>query len=125
MPSALRRGGRKSRNAYTAPKEARFAGLGRMFSFLRRPAGSSAGGSQGGASQARRIGGITWRTLVAGILILLAAGVTLAGICAVSLWLYGKALTSEFFATRHVDVAGNVRLSREMVLQYGGIGEGD
>ncbi|MBD5626353.1 MAG: FtsQ-type POTRA domain-containing protein [Desulfovibrio sp.] len=125
MPSALRRSGRKSRNAYTAPKEARFAGLGRMFSFLRRPAGSNADGPQRGAPQARRIGGITWRTLLVGILVLLAAGVTLAGICAVSLWLYGKALTSDFFATKHVDVAGNVRLSREMVLQYGGIGEGD
>lgn len=60
-----------------------------------------------------------------GILVLLVALFSLAGICALSLWLYGKALTSDFFATKHVDVAGNVRLSREMVLQYGGIGEGD
>ncbi|MBD5553623.1 MAG: FtsQ-type POTRA domain-containing protein [Desulfovibrio sp.] len=56
----------------------------------------------------------------------------LAGFCAVvalvgaiSLWLYGKAITSDFFTTRHIDVAGNTRLTREMVLQYGGLSEGD
>lgn len=47
------------------------------------------------------------------------------GVCALSLWLYGKATTSNFFATTHIDVSGNVRLSRDMVLQYGGIREGD
>ena len=47
------------------------------------------------------------------------------GVCALSLWLYGKATTSDFFATTHIDVSGNVRLSRDMVLQYGGIREGD
>lgn len=122
MPSALRRSGRKSRNVYTAPKEARFAGFGRVLSSLRLPGFRRGGGvPQGG----RRGGSARVRNLAVGVLVLLAAGLTLAGICAVSLWLYGKALTSEFFATKHVDVAGNVRLSREMVLQYGGIGEGD
>lgn len=53
----------------------------------------------------------------------LTALLTAAGMA--SLWLYGKAVTSDFFTTRHIDVAGNTRLSREMVLQYGGIGEGD
>lgn len=53
----------------------------------------------------------------------LVAAVT--GLCAGSIWLYGKATTSDFFATRHIDVAGNVRLSREMVLQYGGLKEGE
>ncbi|MFT3957979.1 MAG: FtsQ-type POTRA domain-containing protein [Desulfovibrio sp.] len=42
-----------------------------------------------------------------------------------SLWLYNRAITSDFFTTRHVDVTGNVRLSHDMVLQYGGIREGD
>lgn len=49
----------------------------------------------------------------------------LGGIGAVSFWLYSKAVTSQFFTTKHIDVAGNVRLSRELVLQYGGISEGD
>ena len=49
----------------------------------------------------------------------------MTGLCAGSIWLYGKATTSDFFATRHIDVAGNVRLSREMVLQYGGLKEGE
>lgn len=48
-----------------------------------------------------------------------------AGLCGGSIWLYGKATTSDFFATRHIDVAGNVRLSREVVLQYGGLKEGE
>lgn len=122
MPSALRRTSRKSRNVYTAPKEARLAGLGRMLSSLRLPGFRRGGGAPRGG---RRGGPSGVRNLLVGALVLLAAGLTLAGICAVSLWLYGKALTSEFFATKHVDVAGNVRLSREMVLQYGGIGEGD
>lgn len=122
MPTALRRSGRKSRNVYSAPKESRFAGLGRMFSFLRLPGARRGEGKGGGPGVGL---GINWRNLLAGLLVLAAAAVSLAGICAVSLWLYGKALTSEFFATKHVDVAGNVRLSREMVLQYGGIGEGD
>jgi cell division protein FtsQ len=54
----------------------------------------------------------------------LGGGVVLAGICAISLCLYNAAVTSDFFLTRHVDVSGNVRLSRDMVLQYGGIAEG-
>ena len=57
------------------------------------------------------------------LLVFVTAVVT--GVCALSLWLYGKATTSEFFATTHIDVTGNVRLSREMVLKYGGIREGD
>lgn len=59
---------------------------------------------------------------LAGIIII--TGI-LAAIGAVSFWLYGKAVTSQFFTTKHIDVAGNVRLSRELVLQYGGISEGD
>ena len=62
--------------------------------------------------------------LIIGLVAAALCGVA-AGIGAVSLWLYNKATTSEFFTTRHIDVAGNTRLSREMVLQYGGIGVGD
>lgn len=57
------------------------------------------------------------------LLLFVAAVVT--GVCSLSLWLYGKATTSEFFATTHIDVTGNVRLSRDMVLKYGGLHEGD
>lgn len=60
------------------------------------------------------------------VLVLLCAGsAILGGVCIISLWLYGMATTSDFFSTKHIDVAGNVRLTREMVLQYGGIKEGD
>ena len=57
--------------------------------------------------------------------LLLTVASVVVGVCALSLWLYGKATTSDFFATSHIDVSGNVRLSRDMVLQYGGIREGD
>lgn len=65
------------------------------------------------------------KSLAALAVLLLTVALALAGVCAASLWLYNEAVTSEFFTTRHVDVTGNVRLSREMVLQYGGIKEGD
>ena len=56
----------------------------------------------------------------------LALGVcVLAGVGCVFLWVYDLAVTSTVFATRHVDVSGNVRLSRKMVLQYAEIHEGD
>ena len=58
-------------------------------------------------------------------MLLAGLGLILAGVCYSSLWLYNKAITSDFFTTRHVDVTGNVRLSHDMVLQYGGIREGD
>ena len=49
----------------------------------------------------------------------------LASVGFVFLWLYDIATTSSFFTTRHVDVSGNIRLSREMVLHYADIHEGD
>lgn len=113
MPLALKKGGRKSRNAYT--KGGRPEGKGRSFfklGLLARLPG-----------RLRGLGGL--KSLAALALVLLAAGTMLAGVCVTSLWLYNKAVTSDFFTTRHVDVTGNVRLSREMVLQYGGIREGD
>ncbi|MDR3319990.1 MAG: FtsQ-type POTRA domain-containing protein [Desulfovibrio sp.] len=45
--------------------------------------------------------------------------------CYASIWLYNTAVTSPFFRTKHVDVMGNVRLGKEMVLQYSGIREGE
>lgn len=68
---------------------------------------------------------VRWRSVVAVLLVIAGLGLSLAAVGAVSLWLYGKAVTSDFFTTRHIDVAGNVRLTREMVLQYGGVSEGD
>lgn len=65
------------------------------------------------------------RRLAALVLLLsLAAGV-LFGLCRLSLWLYGQAISSSFFITRHIDISGNVRLTRDMVLEYAGIREGD
>lgn len=58
------------------------------------------------------------------LLLILAAGM-LFGACRLSLWLYGQATSSSFFATRHIDISGNVRLTRDMVLEYAGIKEGD
>ncbi|MBD5607984.1 MAG: FtsQ-type POTRA domain-containing protein, partial [Desulfovibrio sp.] len=65
------------------------------------------------------------RNILAAIATLCGLALSVAIIGAAALWLYGKAVTSDFFTTRHIDVAGNVRLSREMVLQYGGLSEGD
>lgn len=59
------------------------------------------------------------------LVILGGIGALLFAVGITSLWLYGKALTSDFFTTKHIDIAGNTRLSRDMVLQYGGINEGD
>ncbi len=116
MPLSLKKNGRKARNTYTKEKPAKSRGrslpsvrlpkfLGWMFGWL------------------TRLGSL--KSLAALAALLLAATVVLAGVCAASLWLYNTAVTSDFFTTRHVDVTGNVRLSREMVLQYGGIKEGD
>lgn len=49
----------------------------------------------------------------------------LLGLAVGSLQLYRYATTSPFFATKQVDVAGNVRLSREMVLDLAGVHVGD
>ncbi len=42
-----------------------------------------------------------------------------------SLWLYSWIHTSPMFVTRHIDITGNVRLQRDMILHLGGIAEGD
>ncbi|MBO5490008.1 MAG: FtsQ-type POTRA domain-containing protein [Desulfovibrio sp.] len=116
MPLGLRKGGRKNRNAYTRAtppvrKARRGAGV-RVLKALRGCVG--------------RVGAVSGLKNLATLLTLLAGlGLILAGVCYSSLWLYNKAVTSDFFTTRHVDVSGNVRLTREMVLEYGGIREGD
>lgn len=77
-------------------------------------------------SLVKRIDGAwNWRQIGIGFVALscILAGIWLVGV--ISLWLYGKAITSDFFTTRHIDVAGNTRLTREMVLQYAGLNEGD
>jgi len=63
------------------------------------------------------------------------AGMSLAGLALLalffvgvfkgSLWLYSEALTSPFFTTRHIDVSGNTRMTKEMVEELGGIREGE
>lgn len=42
-----------------------------------------------------------------------------------SVWIYDAVLTSDFFTTRHIDVSGNVRLTRDMILKMGGLHEGE
>jgi cell division protein FtsQ len=58
------------------------------------------------------------------LLLMCAAGLSVL-LCLVSVRLYNAAVTSAFFQTRHVDVTGNVRLGKEMVLRYSGIREGE
>lgn len=68
---------------------------------------------------------ISFKSIAAITLAILGICLAIAAVGAISLWLYGKAITSDFFTTRHIDIAGNARLTREMVLQYGGLSEGD
>ena len=59
------------------------------------------------------------------LLLLLAAVLALAiGIGKVFVLVYDSALTSSLFTTKSIEVSGNVRLPRELVLQYAGIAEG-
>ena len=118
----MKKSGRKTRNAYRKerPSQSRFGNA--------TGAGNTGGGM---ARMARFRVGRHWqshfgglKTVAAVFCLLAAACAVLAGVCALSIWLYRVATTSEFFATRHIDVAGNVRLSREMVLEFGGISEG-
>lgn len=116
MPLGLRKGGRKNRNAYTrATSPVRKARRGSGVRVLKALKGCV--GRVGAVSGLKNLA--TLLTLLAGL------GLILAGVCYSSLWLYNKAVTSDFFTTRHVDVSGNVRLTREMVLEYGGLREGD
>ena len=61
-----------------------------------------------------------------GLTLCLAVGAALLlGLGVGSLYLYRFATTSPFFATKQVDVMGNVRLSREMVQDLAGVHPGD
>ncbi len=51
--------------------------------------------------------------------------VVIAGICVGTLWMYRVATTSEYFATKEVQILGNVRMSKEMVKDFAGVSEGD
>lgn len=116
MSLALKKSGRKARNAYT--REPASGKKRRSGPKLRLPRFFS-----GFSEKLQGLGGL--KSLVALSALLLSAVLVLGVVCATSLWLYNKAVTSDFFTTRHVDVTGNVRLSRDMVLQYGGLKEGD
>lgn len=50
---------------------------------------------------------------------------TLFAVYRFSLWLYGWMHTSPMFVTRHIDITGNVRLQRDVILHLGGLKEGD
>ncbi len=115
MPLPVKKSARKSRNAYT---RAAVKGKGKKNAKLRMPAFMVMS-----FGKLRGLGGL--KSLVAVTVLLLGLAAVLSGVCFASLWLYNKAITSDFFITRHVDVAGNVRLSRDMVLQYGDLKEGD
>lgn len=115
MPLPLKKNARRSRNAYT---RAAVTGKGKKNAKLRMPAFMAAV-----FGRLRGLGGL--KSLFAVAVLLVGLGIVLSGVCFASLWLYNKAITSDFFITRHVDVAGNVRLSRDMVLQYGDLKEGD
>lgn len=116
MPLVLKKSGRKNRNT-----------------FMRVPTSAGSGNRQGGFRVLQRVTQFAaqigaargLKNCAAVILILAAMAGILGGICYASLWLYGVTVTSDFFTTKHVDISGNVRLTREMVLDYGGIHEGD
>ncbi len=107
MTLALGKGGRKKRNSLIKPREKK------KFKVL-LPINTGWLGRF-----------VSIKSILAVTLAVLGTALAVAGVGAVSLWLYGKAVTSDFFTTRHIDVAGNVRLTRNMVLQYGGLSEGD
>jgi cell division protein FtsQ len=66
----------------------------------------------------------SFRGIIVDVLMVLLGIAILLGIGIGSLRLYSLATTSDFFATQHVEVQGNVRLSREMVLDFAGLKEG-
>lgn len=107
MFAGIKRGGRKTRNTLVKSREQRKPGGKKQAVKLARPRG------------------ISLKSVFLAALALVGCCAAVALVGAVSLWLYGKAVTSDFFTTRHIDVAGNARLTREMVLQYGGLSEGD
>lgn len=107
MTLVLNRGGRKARNILIKPRE-------KKKTRMRLPVKTGFIGKF-----------VSLKSVLAVTLAIFGIGIAVVAIGTISLWLYGKAVTSDFFTTRHIDVAGNVRLTRDMVLQYGGLSEGD
>ena len=93
------------RNTYKAPRRATQSAT---------PAPASAATAKAGL-----------RGILMDVLIALAAIAVLLGIGIGSLQLYSLATTSDFFATQYVDVQGNTRLSKEMVMRFAGLKLGD
>ena len=135
MPTAIKKGARKARNVYVrdrpgARKEAvAGSGLRGARKTIRTSAGSrrffqalfsSFPGSLGKTAATRGL-----RTALVSFILGCALIIVLGSVGFISMWLYEKAVTSDFFATSHIDVTGNVRMSRETVLDYAGIREGD
>ena len=125
---------RASPNAYTRKNSRRPGnneGEGRLRRVLRRAGAifQPRGKTRGNEARQEELGAprtrIGLRRAAAFVLLLLLATGALSGAFQISLWLYGQAISSSFFATRHIDISGNVRLTREMVLDYAGIKEGD
>ncbi len=81
------------------------------------------GGLKLPAGSVKKLG--SFKGIAISALFLMIASCILVCVGFVFLWAYDWATTSSLFATRHVDVSGNVRLSREMVLHYAGVREGD
>ncbi|MBO4301284.1 MAG: FtsQ-type POTRA domain-containing protein [Desulfovibrio sp.] len=116
MPFALKKSARRSRNTFTrVSRPSEISHKWKMLRWLQV--------LKGGADRMH----VVWSVKSLAVLFGILAGLVcvLVGMCYSSLWLYNKAVTSDFFVTRHIDVSGNVRLSREMVLEYGGVHEGD
>ncbi|MBQ9406172.1 MAG: FtsQ-type POTRA domain-containing protein [Desulfovibrio sp.] len=113
MPLALKKSGKRNRNTFTRVSRSSHKAL--SFALLQ--------GVKKYVVHAGVVGGL--KSLAVLMVTVVGLGVTLVGVCYASLWVYNNAVTSEFFITKHVDVSGNVRLSRDMVLEYGGIHEGD
>lgn len=71
------------------------------------------------------IGGISLKGIFAICTALCGLALIVAIVGWAGLWLYQKAVTSDFFTTTHIDISGNTRLSRDVVLNYAGIDVGD
>lgn len=65
------------------------------------------------------------RILLFDFLLVLVAFIAVIGVAIGSLKLYDVATTSDFFATTSIEIKGNTRLSREIILQYVGLHVGN
>lgn len=87
------------------------------------PVGSDVGGAgrKRDFSGLRRFGRKISGVLIAALITVCVLLLLLKG----SVWIYDAVLTSDTFTTRHIDVSGNVRLTRDMILRLGGLHEGE